>query len=174
MRWARRKAALRAIADVVLILPPFVLLPLCLIAFGRDRFFAMLPSVVFPLAAVFVAAVYLLTWKWRTDVFTEALHAARREGTAIFASPEELRIESDGPAGAVCNSITAAEIREIRSSPHTFERFWRSELPCLQIVLREGRLMEILDGYDEAELHAVAASVRTALRISDEEALNLR
>ena len=141
-------------------------LPMGLIASGRQRFFAMLPPIVFPLAAVFVAAIYLLAWKWRTDLLIDTLRKARRLFTVIVATPTELRMEGSGLPGTASLQWPSNQISDIRPAPWTLRLWWRSTPPALRISLHDGDPLDIILGTDDAELAIVAALLRQAVGAS--------
>ena len=163
--WARRSAAYRAVADVLLIVPPFLIVPTMLIAASRPYFAASLPPVIYPLLGIFVAAIYLLAWKWRYDHRIDAIHKARAQTTFVSASSAELHIEITGPLGDESHRIESQIIGEIHPQRPTFQEWWRFALPSLRIHLRDGRRIDIMRGRDESELAAIAANLRRVLGV---------
>src|SRR5258706_15675725 len=122
VRWARRAGAWRAIVDCVVVTS---------VAFGMTLLLPPpawrspnLPRAVFPIAALFVAAVYLLAWKFRRDGSLDALAKVRCEVTVIEAAPAELTIEARGPKGNASHRIAAKDLVAIELSAITTKRLW--------------------------------------------------
>ncbi len=167
IRLARRAAAFRAIPDTLFGVTGTTFVVMFLYeSVNRGRGFS-LPAVIFPIIAVFVAAVYLLAWKGRSDAAIDLLHQARSESTVLFADSNELRIEIDGPRGSIHKQFNASSIVAISRAPITFSHWWSAKLPTLRIVLKDARLIDVLPGRDEAELQVVAAILRHALAVPE-------
>src|SRR5205807_1357987 len=86
---------------------------------------ANLPRIVFPIAALFCAAVYLMSWKLRSDAFIDMLTEARRQVTILEATAAELRIETSGPFGSASHRIRAADVLAIQFSQMGLRNWWK-------------------------------------------------
>lgn len=160
-----RAAALRAVPDCLI-----VVAVACFVAFimlMQINRAPNLPSIVYPLFGVFVAAIYLLAWKLRAEAATDALHKASRQVTVISTTPAELRIETQGPFGAASHRIPAVDITDIRRSPMTLKLWWEAGSLMLRMTMRDARTIDVLPGRDDAELDAVAATLRKALGVPE-------
>ena len=167
IRFARRSAAFRAIPDSLFGVTGTTFVVMFLYeSVNRGRGFS-LPAVIFPIIAVFIAAVYLLAWKGRSDAAIDLLHQARRERTVLFADSNELRIEIDGPRGSIHKQFDASSLTAISRAPITFSHWWNARLPTLRIILKDAAPIDVLPGRDEAELQAVAAILRHALAVPE-------
>jgi hypothetical protein len=160
-----RAAALHAVPDCLI-----VVAVACLAAFIMVMQINRppnLPPIVYPLFGVFVAAIYLLAWKLRVEAATDALHQASRQVTVISTTPAELRIETEGPFGTASHRIPAADIADIHRLPMKLKLWWEAASPMLRVTMRDARTIDVLPGRDEAELDAVAATLRKALKVPE-------
>ena len=165
LRHAARSAALRAIPDALIVITLASLVAfLLLMQLNRPP---NLPPIVYPLFAVFVAAIYLLAWRLRTAALTDTLHRTCQQVTVISTTPVELRIESEGPLGTASDRLPALQILDIQPSPLTLHRWWASEPFTLRITMIDTRVIDVLHGRDEAELDAVARALRKAMNVPE-------
>jgi len=170
IRYIRRRAALRAIPDCIIgaTIASLVIL-LLLVQLNRRP---NLPPFVFPIIAVFIAAIYLLAWKARFDTAIDMLNDARSQLTLLTATAQELQIEIQRPHNPITRQIAASLISDIRPAPMSFHHWWAATLPVLRITLQNAEPIDVLPGRDEAELQAVAAMLRRALSLP-EKVINL-
>ena len=165
IRFIRRSAAFRAIPDCLLgVMITFLVIALLL---GQINHRPNLPPFVFPIIAVFVAAIYLLAWKGRADAATELLHQARGQVTVLHAKPVSLRIDVTGLRVLARQTIEASSILGIRPTPITLRRWWAANLPALRIILKDAAPIDVLPGRDDLELEAIAAMLRRMLSIPE-------
>ncbi len=169
IRFIRRSAAFRAIPDCVVGVA--ITSAVSLMLFAKAARGPNLPPIVFPIIAVFVAAIYLLAWKGRFDAGMDLLNEARSQVTILFANSTELRIEVGGPLGCVSSRINASRIVEILPAPITFRCWWAARLPALRLVLKDAEPIDVLPGRDQAELQAVAAMLRRVLAVPERVAI---
>lgn len=165
IRFIRRRAAVRAIPDCVIGVTIASLVVLLLLVQLNRR--PNLPPLVFPIIAVFIAAIYLLAWKARFDTAINLLNDACSHLTHLVATAQELEIEIQGPRSSISRQIAASHILEIRPAPMSFRLWWAATLPVLRITLQDAEPIDVLPGRDEAELEAVAAMLRRALRVPE-------
>lgn len=110
--------------------------------------------------AVFCAALFLLLWKMQYASRIDALERAFRQTTILAASPGRLLIETAGPFGQASHDLDGSTLSFRRGR-------WRVEKPvdCLDVMVGDDRIIQVLPGRDEAELRWVARTLRTTIGV---------
>ena len=105
---------------------------------------------------VFCAALFLLMWRAAYAARLEKLERAMKQTTILVASPGRLLVETAGPFGQASHAIERAL---------DFRRGRLDGYRCLEILAPGGERVHVLPGRDDAELHWVARTLRSTVRI---------
>jgi hypothetical protein len=162
IRWARRRAAGRAARDTAALL---ALVGLWLWLMAPPQPIRSLTAVVYPLVGLLAASIFLLAWQGRSAQCIDALRIARRQATVIVADAERLRIETEGPFGALSESVEAARVGAVEVAQIEGKAWFAMDRSVLRVTLVDGRALDLLRGRDESELAWVASMLRRAVRL---------
>jgi hypothetical protein len=118
--------------------------------------------VLFIAFIIFCGALFLLVWRVQYTGRLDRLEQALRQTTILAASPGQLLIETVGPYGQASYHLRG----HAEPLPQSIVRLRRGRcgekpgVDCLDIVLADGRTVQVLPGRDEAELNWVARTLR--------------
>jgi len=140
------------------------LLALCLIVFGgavhhHRPLFSLGACVV---AAAFGLLVFVFLCAVRCASLADAMSRALSQNTIIATNHGRLLIESDGPLGRQSSDISRDQLRELRVVRTLPVTKWSDEqdMSALQILLTDGRTVQIGVGRDLRELRWLAGTLR--------------
>jgi hypothetical protein len=162
MRWARRRAAGRAARDTAGLL---ALMGLWLWLMAPPQPIASLTPVVYPLVGLLAGSIFLLAWQGRSAQCIDALRIARRQATLIVADVQRLRIETDGPFGALSRSDETSKVRGVEVARFEGKAWFAMDRWVVRVTLEDGTALDLLQGRDESELSCIVSLMRRALGI---------
>lgn len=110
--------------------------------------------------AVLSGGVFLFVWLTRYLALCEALASARRFASVLHADATRLLVETAGTADPRSLEVATGNIVSMKIGPCVLDRDrGPAGIPCLQLLLRDGTVRQILDGHHPEELRWVAASL---------------
>lgn len=107
---------------------------------------------------IFCAALFALIWRTQYALRIETAQNALKQMTILAASQGRLVVETQGPLGSMSHDLrdSIVDIQVLRSGSSQY----------LEIELKDGGHVELLEGRDEIELNWVMRALKSAIRIS--------